>query len=101
MQELFKSKLGWDERLTGDILTKWIKLVNQLRNGPPLTLPRCSLSAPVSDSVRYRLYGLCDASTVAYAAVVYLAEEDEHRTNLSFMVAKTRVAPIKSQTIPR
>ena len=101
MQELFKSKLSWDEKLTGDALSRWVKLVNQLRNGPPLTLPRCPLTAPVNESVQYRLYGFCDASTIAYAAVVYLAEEDEHETRLSFVVAKTRVAPLKSQTIPR
>jgi len=57
--------------------------------------------APLNESVQYRLYGFCDASTIAYAAVVYLAEEDEHETRLSFMVAKTRVAPLKSQIIPR
>ena len=101
MQELFKSKLGWDEKLSGDTLTKWIKLVDQLRSGPLLTLPRCSLSGPVNTSVRYRLYGFCDASTMAYAAVIYLGEEGEHGMSLSFVVAKTRVAPIKPQTIPR
>ena len=99
MQDLFRSKLGWDERLTGD--TKWIKLVDQLRSGPPLTLPRCSLSGPVNSSVQYRLYGFCDASNMAYAAVVCLGEEGEHGTSLSFIVAKTRAAPIKPQTIPR
>ena len=96
MQELFRSKLGWDKKLTGDNLTKWIKLVDQLRSGPPLTLPRCSLSGPVKGSVRYQLYGFYEASNMAYAAVVYLGKEGEHGTSLSFMVAKTRVAPIKS-----
>ena len=75
--------------------------MNQLRSGPPLTLPRCSLSGPVNSSVQYRLYGFCDASNMAYAVVVYLGEEGEHGTSLSFVVAKTRVAPIKPQTIPR
>lgn len=67
----------------------------------PLTLARCPLTTPVNESVQYRLYGFCDASTIAYAVVVYLAEEDERETRLSFVVAKTRVAPLKSQTIPR
>ena len=49
--ELFGSKLGWDEKLTGDTLTKWIKLVDQLRSGPPLTLPRSFLSGPMNGLV--------------------------------------------------
>lgn len=47
------------------------------------------------------IVGFCDASNMAYAAMVYLGDEGEHGMSLSLMVAKTRVAPIKSQTIPR
>ena len=101
MQELCKSKLSWDESLTGEALSRWTKLVNQLRMGFPLSLPRCSLSAPVDGSMQYRLYGFCDASVMAYAAVIYLAEETVQGTSLSFVVCKTRVAPLKVQTIPR
>ena len=49
----------------------------------------------------YCLQGFYDASKLAYAAVVYLVmdERDSHVTR--FIVCKTRVAPLKEQTIPR
>jgi len=47
------------------------------------------------------LYGFCDASTAAYAAVVYLVEEADDHKYSSFVVSKTRVSPLKAQTIPR
>ncbi|GFW99952.1 integrase catalytic domain-containing protein [Trichonephila clavipes] len=43
------------------------------------------------------LHGFCDASTKAYAAVVYLKSKQE----IHLVSAKTRVAPIKQLTIPR
>ena len=47
------------------------------------------------------LYGFCDASKKAYAAAIYLVIRTPTRMSVQFVVAKTRVAPIRSQTIPR
>ena len=101
MQELCKNKLGWDQLLDGELLAKWKKLVDQLNGAPPITLPRCCLQGPRSESRTYRLQGFCDASTAAYAAVVYVVEEDEGCTYSHFVVSKTRVSPLKPITVPR
>ncbi len=47
------------------------------------------------------LCGFCDASTQAFAAVVYLLLKTETRSVVKFVAAKTRIAPLRSQTIPR
>ena len=47
------------------------------------------------------LYGFCDASTAAYAAVMYLVVETSSHRSSSFVAAKTRVAPLAQLTIPR
>ena len=47
------------------------------------------------------LQGFCDASKDAYAALVYLKMTVEGTTNVTFVASKTRVAPLKSLTIPR
>ena len=96
MQELCKNKLGWDQPLSEDLRTKWTRLIDQLSGSPSLTLPRCCLKGPSSKSKTYQLHGFCDASLAAYAAVVYLVEEDEHGKYSHFIVAKTRVAPLKT-----
>ena len=49
----------------------------------------------------YQLHAFCDASTAAYAAVVYLVEEDEGCTYSHLVVSKTRVSPLKLITVPR
>ena len=50
---------------------------------------------------QYRLYGFCDASVAAYAAVIYLVEENSDDNHSTFILSKTRVAPLQMQTIPR
>ena len=52
-----------------------------------------------SDS--YYLCGFCDASSTAYAAVIYLIATQGELHQARFVTSKTRVAPIKVQTIPQ
>ena len=101
MQELCKLKLSWDQQLAGAPLLKWKDLVEQLSLCQPMVLPRCYLRNSVNESTQYRLYGFCDASAMAYAAVVYLTEETPDGKHSEFVVSKTRVSPLKVQTIPR
>ena len=49
----------------------------------------------------FGLYGFCDVSRQAYAAVVYLVIETPHDCITRFVASKTRVSPLKSQTIHR
>ena len=46
-------------------------------------------------------FGFCDASKHAFAAVVYLVLKSPVGQTVRFLVSKTRVAPLKPQTIPR
>ena len=51
--------------------------------------------------VTCQLHGFCDASTRAYAPVVYLrCFYSDGTVEVKLMTSKTRVAPIKGQTIP-
>ena len=75
--------------------------MDQLDLFQPMMLPRCYLGNPVNEFTQYRLYGFCNTSVIAYAAVVYLSEETPHGTYLEFVVSKTQVSPLKAQTIPR
>ena len=101
MQELCKSKLSWDQLLEGEALIKWCSIVDGLAMSQPTTIPRCFLSSVEDEMKLYRLYGFCDASTVAYAAVNYLVEEKGDSKYSRFIVSKTHVSPLKVQTIPR
>ena len=94
-QELCLSKVTWDEILGEDLQRKWRDLLSGLKTEELLRVPRCYLPT-VRTGVK--LIGFCDASIRAYAAVVYLQDQNQ---GCSFIPSKTRVAPAQAQTIPR
>lgn len=62
---------------------------------------RCYCDGMHGEILSYQLCGYCDASLTAYAAVIYLLIETEWGCHMKFVVAKTRVSPLKKQSIPR
>ena len=99
-QELCISKVDWDEPLTGNLLEKWQTLVSGFR-GVTTSFPRCYFTLIDKASSRCSLQGFCDASSAAYAAVVYLRIEGSAGTIVNFVASKTRVAPTNKLSIPR
>uniref|UniRef100_A0A1X7VT18 Reverse transcriptase domain-containing protein n=1 Tax=Amphimedon queenslandica TaxID=400682 RepID=A0A1X7VT18_AMPQE len=94
-QELSKCKVEWDEELSLPLKTKWNGLVDGLK-GDAMCISRYCFASVTN--ARLRLVGFCDASTKAYAAVVYLVNE---RSKSVIIAAKTRVSPLQTQTVPQ
>ena len=63
--------------------------------------PKTYTSHADQDIMSRHLCGFCDASTRAYAAVVYLVSVTKWSAKVSFVAAKTRVSPLQPLTIPR
>ena len=102
LQELCEAKLDWDQPITGRLLEEWIQLSLSLQEGPQIfVLPRCYLDCVKEQVISYSLCGFCDSSLKAYAAVVYLLVKTSSGCYVRFIAAKTRVSPLKTQTIPR
>ena len=103
MQSLCEARIGWDETLLRSLMSQWSNLVADLAEAQSLSIPRCYLEGIQGEVTVYRLSGYCDASLSAYAAVIYLWMETENKDVIhrKFVVAKTRVAPLKKQSIPR
>ena len=80
---------------------EWKLLVSNLKAALPLPLPKSYFFELTNPTISATLCGFCDTSTKAYTAVVYLNLKTETRSLVQFVAAKTRVAPLKSQTIPQ
>ena len=98
LQKIWESGLDWDQPLTGELLSCWRRIVIEIKNAKSTSIPRCSL--PSTEHVSLSLQGFCNASSKAYAAVVYLLAEFCGTVNVQFLVSKNRVAP-EGHTIPR
>ena len=100
-QQLCEAKLDWDEPMSGELLKEWEKLIDGLKMAQPIIIPRCYFSWIKEEVLSSTLQGFCDASNRAYAAVVYLKVETKKTITMRFLASKTRVARLRSQTIPR
>ena len=80
---------------------KWETLINELRDSQPIRLPRLFLSGVDYTTQLCRICGFSDASKSAYAAVVYLLVETMSKVTARLVIAKTRVSPTQTLTIPR
>ena len=87
--------------LPKELTKNWNDLLYDLKEGGPVSIPRSYFYHVEGSLISVTLCGFCDASVQAFAAVVYLVMKTSCGTNVQFVVSKTRVAPLQSQTIPR
>ena len=100
-QRLTGQQLQWDELLPEALLTDWKALVEEIQGSQVVSIPRTYHHGVREGLGSLSLCGFCDASTTAYAAVVYLVARTETGVQSQFVACKTRVAPLQTLTIPR
>ncbi|XP_076396216.1 uncharacterized protein LOC105664283 [Megachile rotundata] len=99
MQELWKANLNWDESVPQLLHTKWTTFKNEL---PILNKFKVKRQITLADAIEYQLHGFCDASEQAYGACVYLRCVNKvKKCSVQLICAKSRVAPLKTITVPR
>ena len=94
--------MGWDDIVEGDLLKRWLSLLRTLKESEPICVPRWyQKDMSIGENVKWSLHGFSDASTRAYAAVVYLQCWSGEERKSVFVASKSRVAPVNEQTVPR
>ena len=100
-QELSKAKIGWDKPLEGELKNEWLKLTTGLRCVNSFRVSRCYFQEVTEKIVVCSLHGFGDAFSKAYAAVIYLHVTTSTGSYVKFLASRSRVAPLKQETIPR
>lgn len=98
VQQLWDKKRDWDDpKLAEDLVNAWNRWAEELSNLQKIVLPRCYCSAPKDDVSSQRdIHIFCDMSESAYGSVAYLRTEDQQgEVEITFIVARSRVAPKK------
>ena len=99
IQDLWKQALSWDESLPDEQKEQWLKWTDDIHNLTSIEVPRQYFFANV---IKIQLHRFCDSSQQAYAAVAYLRGLSANNgINTAFLMAKSRVAPLKTTTLPR
>lgn len=104
VQRLWDKKRDWDDsNLPPDLLHTWKEWEAELPSLLHIRLPRSYTSlAKDKETSKRDIHVFCDASERAYGSVAYLRTEDQQGdVEVSFLTARSKVAPKKQQSIPR
>ncbi|XP_076678236.1 uncharacterized protein LOC143374185 [Andrena cerasifolii] len=99
MQNLWKCNLDWDESVPVDIYGAWVNFQSQLPLIQSVHIPRRVIS---DGHTHLQLHGFCDASEQAYGACIYIrSTRDGQGYSAQLVSSKSKVAPLKTQSLPR
>lgn len=99
LQHLWQQKIDWDAPLQSDIQEKWRSYYSGLELLKELSIHR---KCKFQSGDQFEVHGFCDASMEAYGACIYIRSSDHQGIwHARLLCSKTRVAPLKSTTIPR
>ena len=100
-QEAVRQRLGWDDAVSRSLSEEWDSWANTLTDVKNLRIPRCIKPSTHIDAV-LELHHFSDASEKAYGCCTYLRciNKDGH-IHTALIMSKSRIAPLKTLTIPR
>ncbi|XP_055589329.1 uncharacterized protein LOC129741616 [Uranotaenia lowii] len=91
--------LDWDSKIPDDMARDWMAFYTGIPKLNELRIPRCTI---VPDAVDIQLHIFSDASERAYGACVYARSvNSKGKVCVQLLTSKSRVSPLKSQSIPR
>lgn len=99
IQKLWLCSSDWDEEIPSDLLEEWLIFRQQLLTLQNLKIDRWIHTHPDNDKIE--LVGFADASTAAYAAVLYVRVIQGNEVYVTILESKTKVAPLKQISIAR
>ena len=102
LQELSRLHIGWDEEIPFNILRTWDSWLQRLPLLSKFKLRRCFKSPSLGEVDLIELHHFADASEKGYGTVSYIRIIDETgKIECALLGSKSRLAPIKSISIPR
>ena len=100
MQQAWVQGLSWDEHLPEEHRRTWKQWFEELIKLSLIKIPRCLRKSIEVGHIEIHTFS--DASEKAYSAVVYIRHEyKDGGVSVRLVAAKTRLAPLKTISIPR
>ena len=96
MQKLWQMHVEWDEPLDTNLNSEWQEILRDLNHLPTISV-NWRYTSTTFNPAQIELHTFTDASLEAYGAVTFCNAGD----CVSFIMAKCRVAPLKTTTLPR
>ena len=100
-RKVLDSSYGWDDPLPPEHELEWRKWCDSLVDLANLSVPRAYSSSSLQECSRLEVHVFCDASETAISAVAYLKAIYSDRSDVGFLIGKSKLAPTHGHTMPR
>ena len=100
LQTLWNKGVSWDDKISHEDSVLWLNIQSDIESISEYQVPTCVKMKSVSD-IKVMLLCFCDASTRAYAALVYLHQSNGYVWKVDLLLTKTRLTSVKGMTVPR
>lgn len=100
-QSLWQEGYEWDENISPMLEKKWRKWLKELEVIKNIEIPRKYANCMSKHVTSRELHIFGDASKDAYGSVAYLKTYHQGSYSIRIVYAKSKVAPIKTITLPR
>ena len=101
LQQLCSQRFGWDDQIPEQLRSVWYNWLDQLPHLQSISISR-SFKPKGFVPISTQLHIFCDASEQGFGTVAYLRfVASENVIHCTLVMAKSRVAPMKTRTIPR
>lgn len=102
LQKLCLKRCGWDEVIPEELSKPWQRWITELSQLDRFEVDRCVKPESFGSVKTVQLHHFCDASEAGYGMVSYLSLTNSNGDiHVAFILAKSRVTPLKQMTIPR
>ncbi|GFS77126.1 integrase catalytic domain-containing protein [Trichonephila clavipes] len=102
LQELWTPGVEWDSELPPKLRHKWQQWSSEAEGLTEIKIPRFYLGNKDQEISKCEIHCFSDASKSAYGTILYLRFVTcNNEIETSFICSKSRVAPLKSLTLPR
>lgn len=99
IQELWKAKSEWDEKIPANLEKKWNEFWEQINYLEQFTIDRWLRTG---NGAVIQIHGFSDSSESALGAVLFVrTEQSNGKVTCNLLMSKTKVAPLKTISIPR
>ncbi|XP_075157610.1 uncharacterized protein LOC142230873 [Haematobia irritans] len=96
--DIWKRNVDWDKPVDETIENRWLQIQESLPHINEIEIPRFVLT---SVQYQFEIHGFADASLLAYGCCIYIRAPVENDFKVTLLIAKSKVAPVVQQSLPR
>ena len=100
LQDTWKEGLSWDDLLSSSKRQQIQDWIDKYLDSPQIQMPRSFSHLDISSGSN-QLHVFCDASQLAYGAVIYIKTLDDKETSSNFVFGRAKIALLKQIGIPK